>query len=273
MIWKLGYELGNELIDNQHKELFKRVEALNNIVESDDAAERKQECIDAILFLKEYAVNHFAAEEEFQESLNYSYLEFHKAIHGTFVANVLEAEKKLVKSDFSLPVIKEFCGFLSMWLIYHVAGADQKIVNDDVLTVAEFAIAVSYEDCVLESLKNVLDTVWGGTLNITKSDVEEMSGDAVRIDTKYDEKPPNGRIMRFKLSKTTALNIISSVTGLVLTEVDELAYAALEQLAKSVRTNIADYIGRQDDSTSVIESGEFFINTNFGHVSVALIDA
>lgn len=275
MMWKDQYELGNELVDSQHKELFSRVAALNEIVEGEDAASRKQECINAILFLKDYAVNHFADEEKFQESLNYRFLEFHKAIHSSFVDSVLDAEKKLVESDFSLPVVKEFCGFLSMWLIYHVAGADQKIVAGDVMTVAEFAIAVSYEDCVMESLRDIFDTILGDSVDVTKSDEVSKISHPVLIEIDYDET----RNMRLMLSKVTALSLVSAITNLELTEVDELVHAVLEQFARTISGNASSHMKKNQQTTeeiklhpdSPISGGEFFINTKFGRISTTLV--
>lgn len=266
MKWKNDYKLGDELIDSQHEELFRRVESLIDIIMRADAASRKQECIDAILFLKDYAVNHFAAEEAFQESRGYSYLEFHKAIHSSFVNTVLEAEQHLIGTDFSVPTIKEFCGFLSMWLIYHVAGADQKIVSDEPISVAEFALAVSYEDCVLESLKGVLDTIIGDSNDVTKSSERVSDRNAVLIEIDYDET----RVMRFVFPRITALSLVRIITNQDLAEVDELAYAVLLQFAKTICANAYSSMDNSRSDAETIDS-DFFIETKYGRISISLV--
>jgi len=128
-MWKESLRIGVEKIDDQHRALFQKTEELLREI-CDRGVGHKEKCISAILFLKEYAVNHFADEEDYQRSIGYIGFAEHKKLHVDFVENVLLHEKKMVKSDFAEKEIKEFTGMLVAWLLYHVAGADQEIVQE-----------------------------------------------------------------------------------------------------------------------------------------------
>ena len=126
MLWKEKLRIGVDIIDSQHKELFDRTEQLLKEV-YDNGVAKKRECIDAILFLKNYAVKHFADEEAYQRSIGFEDYAAHKKLHAEFIKKVLEHEKKMLASDFAEKDVREFTGTLIAWLLYHVADSDQKI--------------------------------------------------------------------------------------------------------------------------------------------------
>ena len=128
-MWNESFRIGVENIDRQHKELFKKTEELLIEVrnESVEYADRKEKCISTILFLKDYAVKHFADEEAYQISINYKDFDAHKKLHEKFVETVLQHEKKLTESDFAKTDVSEFAEMLVAWLLYHVVDADKKI--------------------------------------------------------------------------------------------------------------------------------------------------
>jgi hemerythrin len=125
-MWKESLCIGVEGIDEQHKALFDKTEELLKNVNS-GVDNHKQECIAAILFLKDYAVKHFQDEEAYQKSIDYPEYEEHKELHESFIQTVLSHEKKMAESDFAEKHVKEFTGTLVAWLVYHVSNTDQKI--------------------------------------------------------------------------------------------------------------------------------------------------
>ena len=110
MMWKENYRIGDPQIDEQHKDLFDKTENLLILLNGDDTNARKDESISMVLYLKKYAVEHFEVEEKYQESIDYKYLKEHQDLHNQFIASVLEAEKRMKESDFSLSSFKEFTG-------------------------------------------------------------------------------------------------------------------------------------------------------------------
>ena len=79
MMWKDKYKVGVELIDEQHKELFKRLSEFIQIVQSkSDWNERLDKVKETMEFMQEYVIFHFDDEEAYQEKINYPDIEIHK---------------------------------------------------------------------------------------------------------------------------------------------------------------------------------------------------
>ena len=66
--WDLTLDIGIDSIDNQHKELFNR---LDQLLSSIDEGRSNDEVIKTLDFLEEYVVKHFNEEEEIQNKINY----------------------------------------------------------------------------------------------------------------------------------------------------------------------------------------------------------
>jgi hemerythrin-like metal-binding protein len=126
MFWKETLRIGVDAIDAQHMEIFEKTKVLFKET-SGSGADKKQKCVSTILFLKEYAVKHFADEEAYMRSVGYKDFDEHQKLHVRFVKNLLMHEQKMVASDFSASDVNGFTGMLVTWLLYHVADADQKI--------------------------------------------------------------------------------------------------------------------------------------------------
>jgi hemerythrin-like metal-binding protein len=128
-MWKESYRLGVETIDNQHRQLFKMVDDLLEVVDGGDGEGYKHKCADAVNFLYDYTVKHFQFEEGYQASIGYKDIEAHKLQHKRFIVTVDNFAKRMIDSQYDMPVVKAFCGSLVAWLNYHVADTDQKIVG------------------------------------------------------------------------------------------------------------------------------------------------
>jgi hemerythrin len=130
MLWKDNYEIGVPQIDEQHKELFRRVESFLQVLRSQVSWEEKVQKVNETLeFMKGYVVEHFRDEEEYQKSVGYPGFEAHKQIHTGMVDYVLEFSKQYEQSNHDEQLIQQFGGKLLAWLINHVAAEDQRIAN------------------------------------------------------------------------------------------------------------------------------------------------
>ena len=66
MLWKEKYQVGVPLIDEQHEELFKRVNNFIEIIRSGDSWQDKVQSVNETLeFMKLYVVEHFRDEEKY----------------------------------------------------------------------------------------------------------------------------------------------------------------------------------------------------------------
>lgn len=130
MLWKDKYELGVSVVDDQHRELFQRVEEFMKTLRSLASWDEKVQHVNETLeFMKGYVVEHFRDEEEYQLKIGYPGYEEHKKIHTDMVNYVLQVSAEYESSGFNEQLMQQFGGKLLAWLINHVAAEDQRIAN------------------------------------------------------------------------------------------------------------------------------------------------
>ncbi|MCL1905602.1 MAG: bacteriohemerythrin [Clostridiales bacterium] len=279
-MWKESYKVGLDFIDTQHKKLFEATQKLLDITQSADAAARKLECDKAILFLKEYAARHFAEEEEYMLSINYEELEKQKVLHRIFVSTIHTLEQKLRDLDFGIPAVKEFTGFLTTWLIYHVAGVDQRIGGKKRAAEDTSTVASSYINCFAQSVRNVLETMAGLTAGSVSFAPHRANDDDIRILVGLVGDHEGHSVFTF--SRKFTFGLIKALTSIELTDIDELACSALCEMANIISGNASALISssgaNSDITTPQILSGPakeestggFYLDTEFGRLAVSV---
>lgn len=130
MIWKNKYALGVPIVDEQHKELFRRidlfVQTLRSSTDWDGKVQRVNETLE---FMKDYVVEHFHDEETYQKRIGYPGYQAHKKIHDDMVNYVSQVSDEYERSGCSEQLMQKFAGKLLAWLINHVAAEDQRIAT------------------------------------------------------------------------------------------------------------------------------------------------
>ena len=129
--WKEEYCIGVEKIDNQHRQLFKIVARIENIMADGDKERNKAAVAEQIKYLVNYTVEHFNDEELYQKSIGYSDFLNHHAAHEAFKEEVLEYEKKLEEDNFNSEDVNNFVNMVKEWLLNHIIRVDQKIKNSN----------------------------------------------------------------------------------------------------------------------------------------------
>lgn len=118
---------GNELIDNEHKELIDRV---NKLVESCENGKEKVTAVKTLDFLMDYTEFHFSDEEKLQQEVGYDKLEQHKGQHEDFKKSVDELRQMLEEEEgptdaFVQAVNKN----ISQWLVNHIQSWDKAVAE------------------------------------------------------------------------------------------------------------------------------------------------
>ena len=118
---------GNELIDNEHKELIDRV---NKLVESCENGKEKVTAVKTLDFLMDYTEFHFSDEEKLQQEVGYDKLEQHKGQLEDFKKSVDELRQMLEEEEgptdaFVQAVNKN----ISQWLVNHIQGWDKAVAE------------------------------------------------------------------------------------------------------------------------------------------------
>lgn len=128
MMWKEKYRIGIPLVDDQHRELFDRVEKfVAALRKPGNWADKLPEVKSTLAFMENYVVVHFDAEEAFQKKIGYPDLEKHHEIHREFTEYVAQCADLFRKKDYPEPAVQQFAGKLLAWLINHVVATDLKM--------------------------------------------------------------------------------------------------------------------------------------------------
>jgi hemerythrin len=122
--WDKSLAVGVKIIDEQHRELFRRVNTLLDSLMKGDA---KPEVEKVMAFLGQYVVDHFAAEERLMAHYKYPTQDFHKGQHAGFVAKFVELKKTFEEKGAVSEVSIALNRFVCTWLREHIAGSDRAL--------------------------------------------------------------------------------------------------------------------------------------------------
>lgn len=121
--WKKEYEIGNPVVDREHKHLFDiALEAFKPVVPE----ERKKKIRDTIMHLNDYMKIHFKHEEFLMSNIEYPGLKHHKEVHKAIIQSI----QTMIASLSTMP-LKEFekklAFFVDSALVGHILEEDAKI--------------------------------------------------------------------------------------------------------------------------------------------------
>jgi hemerythrin len=119
MKWNSSLAIGIEAIDNQHKQIFEHLLALENSV-----AKRDPWHIVRFLLsqLAEYMKFHLAVEEAMLEIVRYPQCADHRQAHAKIMDQITELETQLQKTGSETNLVK----FFEDWFIRHVLSDDRQ---------------------------------------------------------------------------------------------------------------------------------------------------
>lgn len=120
------YLTGIDLIDKEHKELFRIVDKANHLINSYDASSSYDKIISILDGLKDYTKEHFKDEEEYMESIHYDGLAAQKRAHEAFIDKLENIDLEKIE-DKPQEYLQELIEFLLGWLINHILHTDKKI--------------------------------------------------------------------------------------------------------------------------------------------------
>lgn len=120
------YLVGIDLIDKEHRELFRIVERAEQLVKSFDSSSSYDKIMAILQELKEYTKEHFRDEEEYMESIRYEGLDAQKRAHEAFIDKLENVELNEIEENPG-EYLQKLLEFLLGWLINHILYADKKI--------------------------------------------------------------------------------------------------------------------------------------------------
>ena len=119
------YLTGVELVDEEHKELFRIIGQVHEIIADGLNADKKDEIIRLLEELRIYTKSHFQDEEEYLRSIQYEGLEAQKAAHEILSAGLDEIDLNKI-SIHQGEMVGEWIAFLTECLADHILHMDKK---------------------------------------------------------------------------------------------------------------------------------------------------
>jgi hemerythrin len=124
LAWRQDYSVGHPLIDEQHKELFRRINLFGDGLWEGDGKDQLEK---HLRFLAEYVVEHFKTEESLMVEHRYAQFQAHKQEHDTFVKEVGDLLSGItdrgLDSASTIVAFEKSC----VWTRAHVRGMDQDL--------------------------------------------------------------------------------------------------------------------------------------------------
>lgn len=124
--WSDKYRTGIELVDEQHKELFRLFNEIYNLYNNEFLIDKYDQIIVAIEELKDYTKYHFKAEEEYMLSIRYKKFFEHKLKHEDFIGKIDSIDYSIIDHDQQSHLLK-LLKFVADWLVDHVIKVDKQI--------------------------------------------------------------------------------------------------------------------------------------------------
>src|SRR5262245_15212118 len=126
IVWNEALATGNEEIDNQHKEMFRR---FNDFQSACKQGEGLDELSNLLAFLGEYVRSHFAQEERLQIDHDYPGYLKHKEEHDSFILTLRKLEDQLIAGGTTPTLLTQTNMAMVNWLTRHFTWPDKDLAN------------------------------------------------------------------------------------------------------------------------------------------------
>lgn len=123
--WKKNFTVGDELLDEEHRELF---EIANEAYIEVSPLERSSKIKIILTKLYNYMKTHFKHEEEYMETIGYPDITEHKKLHSQIIEDVNEFVYKINSIEPTL-FEKELATIIDEYIIEHVLRDDRKFYH------------------------------------------------------------------------------------------------------------------------------------------------
>jgi hemerythrin len=123
-LWNPAWNTGVAEIDDQHRELFRR---MGDLALSLTQGRQKTETGKVLIYLRQYVGFHFDTEEALMLRLSYPGLDQHKLLHDEMRVNVGALVEAYLAEGNSVP--GNLMDFLVTWLLDHIDRHDKALAT------------------------------------------------------------------------------------------------------------------------------------------------
>jgi hemerythrin len=122
--WDASFETKVTAIDDQHRELVRQINVLGSALKEGKA---RHTIGDVLIFLGQYAVEHFATEEALMLLHGYPGHAEHKTVHQTFKTEFAELTAQVSADPLGLATTVQVRKRIMEWLKNHILKVDQQL--------------------------------------------------------------------------------------------------------------------------------------------------
>lgn len=126
LVWSENLELGIEIVDKQHRDIF---EQINKLISSFDEGKEQEQAYEILCFIEEYVNKHFRAEEFYLEKYEYKDFVPHVEMHRAFSKQLDYYKLSNRKAGMTRKAALEMDEFLTQWWNNHILKVDSKYVD------------------------------------------------------------------------------------------------------------------------------------------------
>ncbi|MDV4151302.1 hemerythrin family protein [Clostridium sp. AL.422] len=124
--WSDKFKTGIEIVDEQHKELFRLFNQVYELYNNEFIIDKYDQIITAVEELKDYTKYHFKAEEDYMLSIRYKKFFEHKIKHEDFIRKIDSIDYNIIDNNQQNHLL-ELLKFITDWLVEHVITVDKQI--------------------------------------------------------------------------------------------------------------------------------------------------
>ena len=116
-------EVGVKLIDEQHQELIRQINAFVSLGAKSYTKEETQKMLVA---LGSYIRKHFTEEQQLHENSNYPDAKRHKTLHAHYINEFEELHSEFNKNGISAAFTLKLTNSIIAWIVKHIKSEDVK---------------------------------------------------------------------------------------------------------------------------------------------------
>lgn len=231
--WNDRFNIGVESIDKAHQKLFQivnKVTALNG-----DLEKQEYVCRETIKYFKGYALKHFADEEAYMRSINYSGYAMHKRLHDNLKEKVLPVlEEEMEEQNYSEESAQHVLGFCLGWLTDHIMIEDHAITGR---TANKWVYDYQEEetDALIRAVEQTVQDVFRQKMKLVSEHYAgEDFGEGLYFRLTYRSKEGEKIQVFLGYEEKMILRIFGEMLGRKLKMVDKTVVYALEQISSQI---------------------------------------
>jgi hemerythrin len=124
IIWNDDLAIDDSQIDFQHRQLIDTIGDIEDALAAGDS----NRVAEAVPFLRQYTLTHFADEERALQLIGWPQLEAHRELHRGFTHRLAELEGACSRGDLTAGTM--LLGFLAAWLAGHIRVVDREFAAE-----------------------------------------------------------------------------------------------------------------------------------------------